>query len=128
MNNFEMHVTDSPSSSIWKQNFSTSRAELEAINTEKCRKRSFESLDSNSRNFWPCKKCSNQQLQYYQYFHLIFMKQWLLTIFTNWSSAYFVLRYSVKRTTSALYIASICNKPLPPPFLITYSSPSPTFG
>ena len=38
MNNFEMHMTDSPSSSIWKQNFLTSRAELEAINTEKCRK------------------------------------------------------------------------------------------
>jgi hypothetical protein len=51
-----MHVTDSPSSLIRKQNFSTSRAELEAINTEKCRKWSFESQDSDSRNFWPFKK------------------------------------------------------------------------
>jgi len=65
-----MHMTHSASTSIWKQNISASRPELEAINTEKWRKWSFESLDSDSRNFWPFKKCSNQQLQYYQYFHL----------------------------------------------------------
>jgi len=69
LNNFGMHVTDSPSSLIRKQNFSTSRAELEAINTEKCRKWSFESLDSDSSNFWLFKKSSNQQLKYYQHIH-----------------------------------------------------------
>jgi hypothetical protein len=32
-----MHFTDSSSSSIWRQNFSTSRAQLENINTENCK-------------------------------------------------------------------------------------------
>jgi len=70
MNNFEMHMLDSLSSSICKQNFST--AELEAINTEKFRKWSFESLDSNCRNYRLFKK----------------MQQTSITILSVFSSAY----------------------------------------
>ena len=35
----------------------------------------------------------------------------LVTIFTNWSSLYLVLRYSAVLIIGALYAASICNKP-----------------
>ena len=49
------------------------------------------------------------------------MLSWTLTMLTNWSSLYFVLRYSAVLIISALYAASICNSPLPPSFLFTYS-------
>ena len=42
-------------------------------------------------------------------------------MFTNWSSLYFVLRYSAILIISALYAASTCTSPLPPSFLFTYS-------
>jgi hypothetical protein len=46
---------------------------------------------------------------------------WLLIIFTNWSSLYFLLRYSAILIISVLYAASICDRPLPPSFLFIYS-------
>ena len=45
---------------------------------------------------------------------------WLLTTFTNWPSIYSVFKYSAVLIISALYVASVCNRPLPPPFLSTY--------
>jgi len=56
------------------------------------------------------------------------MLLWLLTIFTSWSSAYFMLRYSAILNIPALYVASICNSLLPPPFLFTNSLPTSAFG
>src|SRR5215469_4856525 len=49
-------------------------------------------------------------------------------IFTNWSSLYFVLRYSTILIISALYVASTCTSPLPPSFLFTYSLSISAFG
>jgi len=52
---------------------------------------------------------------------------WLL-IFKNWSSIYFVFKYSAVLITSALYMASVCNRPLLPSFLFTYSLSISAFG
>jgi len=53
---------------------------------------------------------------------------WLLTIFTNWSSAYFVFRYSAILIISALHLSSIYDRPLPPPFQFTYGLSTSAFG
>jgi hypothetical protein len=52
---------------------------------------------------------------------------WLLTIFTNWSSAYFVCRYFAILIISAVYVPTICNRPLPPPVLVTCVIPMSDF-
>src|SRR5215469_7633160 len=56
------------------------------------------------------------------------MLSWTLTMFTNLSSLYFVLRYSAILIISALYAASTCTSPLPPSFLFTYSLSVSAFG
>ena len=53
---------------------------------------------------------------------------WLLVILTDWSSAYFVFRYSAVLIISALYVASVCNRSLSPHFLFTYSPSISVFG
>ena len=52
----------------------------------------------------------------------------LLTMFTNWSSAYFMFRYSAVLIISALCLTSICNRPLPPSFHFTYGLLISAFG
>ena len=53
---------------------------------------------------------------------------WLLTIFINWSSIYFVLKCSALFIICALYVTSICYRPLPPPSLFTYNLSISAFG
>jgi hypothetical protein len=53
---------------------------------------------------------------------------WLLTIWTNWSSIYFVFKYSAILIISAWYVASIYNRPHPLSFLFTYSLSLSAFG
>ena len=53
---------------------------------------------------------------------------WLLTTFKTWSSANCVFRNSAILNISALYVASICNRPLPPSLLSPYSPSISAFG